>query len=256
MHDYLQKIIDDKKRELDVLDIDLMKSKKRLYPMKSFKNALGDGAPNVIAEIKRRSPSKGALASIDDPVLLAEQYVKGGASALSVLTNAAFSGSIDDLQHIAQALSNQKTAILQKEFILDERQLDQAVLMGADAILLIVAVLKEKTEELLCSAKKRQLDVLVEVHDQEELEYAIAINAEIIGVNNRNLHTFELNPLQALQLKPFIPNDKITVAESGIQSLDLARDYIRAGFDALLIGEMLVKSGQPKQLIEEIRKLR
>jgi indole-3-glycerol phosphate synthase len=251
MHDYLKKIIGNKQREIAELP---PISVTPHAGIKSFKSALLNTQPAVIAEIKRKSPSKGELSTITDPVKLANQYAHGGATAISVLTDTyAFNGCIEDLRQVATALQNTPVVVLQKDFILEPIQMDYAINAGANAILLIVSVLKDKTQRLLQAAKLRQLDVLVEVHDLAELDYAISIGADIIGVNNRDLTTFEINPDNALQLKPRIPAHIVTVAESGINSVSAAKRYIDAGYQALLIGEALVKAENPASLIQQIR---
>lgn len=254
MHDYLKKILENKQREVAHTDLSIYKTVEQPYSTKSFKMALLNSSPAVIAEIKRQSPAKGKLADIIDPIALAKKYVRGGAAAISVLTDRyAFNGSMTDLQQIAEHLRDTSVAILRKDFIIDAIQLDEARLAGANAILLIVTVLKEKTASLLKAAKERGLDAVVEVHHRDELEYALTIGADIIGVNNRNLTTFEIDPTQAIQLKPFIPDHIVSIAESGIQSVHDAQRYTNAGYHAVLIGEALVRSENPEQFIQQIR---
>lgn len=225
--------------------------------MKSFKKALLNSYPAVIAEIKRKSPSKGDLAEIRDPVSLAQAYMTGGAAAISVLTNAeGFKGSLQDLQAVSAALQNTPVPILRKDFILEASQVEESLAYGANVILLIVSVLKEKTHDLLKLARSIGLEVLVEVHTREELIYALSIDADIIGVNNRNLQTFEINPEQAIELKPHIPASVLSIAESGIRSVSDAQKYLSVGYQGLLIGEALVKSKNPAQLIRDIRALK
>lgn len=227
--------------------------KKRLHN-KSFKKSLCNDSLSIIAEIKRKSPSKGNLALITDPVALAKQYVEGGASAISVLTDETFfSGSIDDLIQVASALSELNPPVLRKDFIIDKRQIDEAYNAGADAILAIVAVLGNRTKEIIEYANVRNLDVLVEVHDEYELDMALVSGAEIIGINNRNLKTFQIDTQVSLQLVGAIPKNIIKVAESGILSPELAKQYRQAGFDAVLIGEALVTAADPQQFIKACR---
>jgi indole-3-glycerol phosphate synthase len=204
----------------------------------------------VIAEIKRKSPSKGSLASIKDPVELAKRYVLGGASALSILTDEAFfGGSINDLTQVADALRNQSIPIIRKDFIIDQLQIAEAAVAGASAVLCIVSVLGTQTKALLEFAHSLNLDVLVEIHDQEELKIALESGADIIGINNRNLHTFDVDTNRALQIVASIPDNIIKVAESGITDSLAARQYYQAGFGAVLIGEALVKSNDPAHFI-------
>lgn len=220
---------------------------KKVLP--SFKQALMQSQLAVIAEIKRKSPSKGVLAAIADPVSLAQQYIAGGANALSILTDELFfNGHLNDLTAVATATA-QTVPLLRKDFIIDEIQIAQAYLAGASAILCIVAVLGNKTEKLISFAQSLGLDVLVEVHDAEEIAIALNCGAEIIGINNRNLKTFVVETEQAFTLANSIPNHIIKVAESGITEPSLAQAYHRAGFNAVLIGEALVKSQTPADFI-------
>jgi indole-3-glycerol phosphate synthase len=296
---------------------DILNGQLKRNSKENFKAALQTGALAIIAEIKRKSPSKGDLASIENPAILAENYVKAGANAISILTDELFfGGNINDLKNVARAFLNNHDAehgqsnrgndanangkeqqhrhtptankqlallrasgddkhrrhpaasprdpssnaqgligvpILRKDFIIDEVQIAEAVMNGADAILLIVAVLGEKTKSLLNSAKKMGIDVLVEVHDEAELKIAIESGAEIIGVNNRDLTTFEIDTDRAIKLLDKIPNHIIRVAESGILDPMIAQAYHQAGFDAVLIGEALVKSNNPADFIEACR---
>lgn len=266
MHDYLLEILNNKKREIAALKTRIANEPKSMTARfldgetlpahKSFKEALKSSPVSVIAEVKRKSPSKGNLAVIRDPVELAKQYVLGGASAISVLTDSyGFKGSIEDLHQIANAIKETDVTVLQKDFILDEAQIAQAAAHGANAVLLIVAALGDKTETLLNYCKTLGIDALVEIHDRHELDYAVSIGAEIIGVNNRNLSTFEIDIENAARLKPLIPEHIIAVAESGISSATIAQRYAKLGYNALLIGETLVKSDDPKQFINDIRQI-
>ncbi|MCR9191319.1 MAG: indole-3-glycerol phosphate synthase TrpC [Gammaproteobacteria bacterium] len=228
----------------------LMQGRQRRTSGKSFKQSLSGDTLAVIAEIKRRSPSKGVLAAIPDPQGLAKTYSAGGANAISVLTDEQFfGGSGSDLSAVATALSAIPTPILCKDFILDPIQIAQAIARGADAILGVVSILRSRTSNVLTQAAQMGIDILVEVHDERELDLALAAGAEIIGVNNRDLKTFEIDAECALRLVERIPKDKIRIAESGILSPQLARDYHQAGFDAVLIGEALVTATDPADFI-------
>ena len=261
MNNKLQSIILEKKREVIALEKMI-----ELYPnhliarllrgetirtvQKSFKKILGADGLSIIAEIKRRSPSKGFLAGIPDPLLLAKAYIAGGANALSILTDELFfGGSLHDLTLVAQYLQTSAVPILRKDFVIDHIQIAEAIMAGADAILAIVAVLGEKTIDLSHTAKAMGIEVLVEVHDESELEIALQSDAQLIGINNRNLKTMQINTDTAFQLVEKIPAHIIKVAESGILDPALARAYHQAGFDAVLIGEALVTSNDPKQFI-------
>jgi indole-3-glycerol phosphate synthase len=218
---------------------------------KSFKHALRQNKLAVIAEIKRQSPSKGLLNAIPDPTLIATAYCDGGAAAISVLTDRTFfKGSLPDLTQVAHHLQFATQPILRKDFIIDSIQIAEAIASDADAILLIVALLGDKTRTLLDYAKNVGIDALVEVHNTTELDIALNSGAEIIGINNRNLSTFAVDTELALRLIEQIPRNIIRVAESGITTPSLAQDYYRAGFDGVLIGEALVQATYPAQFIE------
>lgn len=220
---------------------------------RDFLAALTQPKLAVIAEIKRRSPSKGDLAAIADPVNLAQQYVQGGAQAISILTDQKFfSGSLQDLQQVDQAMQKgiiPATPILRKDFIIDRLQILEAVAAGADAVLLIVAVLGKKTQQLLEQVHALGIHALVEVHNEQEIALAVASGAQIIGVNNRNLTDFTIHTQHALNLVEKIPKNIIKIAESGILDAQLARDYHAAGYDAVLVGEALVKATDPVAFI-------
>lgn len=224
--------------------------------IKSLKQSLAKPTLGVIAEIKRASPAKGALADIVDPILLATKYQAGGAAAISVLTDELFfKGSPQDLQQVSAALAQTPCPILRKDFIIDEIQIAQAAKDGADAVLLIVAVLEDKTYELLDYAAHLGLEVLLEVHTKDELLFALETDAEIIGINNRNLHDFSVDVQRSLDLVQIIPSDMIAVAESGIHDADCAQRLFHAGFDAVLVGEALVKSNDPEEFIAAMQGL-
>lgn len=219
-----------------------------------FKEVLKSPLLTVIAEIKRKSPSKGVLAPISDPVNLAQRYISGGAGALSILTDKEFfGGHIDDLIQVADRVGEQSIPIIRKDFIIDNLQIAEAAVAGASAVLCIVSVLGQKTKVLLEFARSINIDVLVEIHNLDELQIALDCGADIIGINNRNLHSFTVDTKQALQLVAEIPDTIIKVAESGITDPAMAGQYYQAGFDAVLIGEALVKSDNPEQFIQECR---
>ena len=260
MHNYLTDIVKETQTQVDALKAVVNENATHpfhamsLPKLKSLKHALSQEAVNVIAEIKRKSPSKGTLAEIADPVALAETYAEAGAAAISVLTNQiGFNGSLKDLSAVADALKSTPLAILRKDFIIDPIQIIEAIYYGADAVLLIVAVTQFKTAELLKTCQKYHIDALVEVHTEAELTLALEYNAQIIGINNRNLSTFEIDKMNALRLKKLIPENVITVAESGIDSIDTAKKYIDAGFNALLIGETLVQAKNPQEFIRDVK---
>ena len=222
---------------------EIIAHKEAMNARKSFKSVLEKPGLSVIAEIKRKSPSKGVLAEISDPKKLAEKYILDGASAISVLTDEAFfGGSFKDLQ----VVSSCAVPVLCKDFILHKNQIIEAKLHQANAILLIVAVFEYdmlRFKRLYDFAQQLSLDVLVEVHTLEELEAVLEMGVDIIGINNRNLETFEVDINTALTLKAHIPEGVLTVAESGIASKDACDQLIVAGFDGVLIGEAFVKVG-------------
>ena len=220
---------------------------------RSFARALRSDAAglSVIAEVKRRSPSKGALAAELDPAEVAGAYAAGGAACLSVLTDEAFfGGSAADL---AAARSASGLPVLRKDFTVAAADVCDARLMGADAVLLIVAVLSDdELASLYELAGRLGLDALVEVHDEPELERALALNPRLVGVNQRDLATFELDPLRALRLVSAIPPGVAAVAESGIRGPDDARRLAGAGYDAILIGESVVTSEDPSAAVRAL----
>ncbi len=195
----------------------------------------------IIAEVKKGSPSAGTIREDFDPLTIARSYDKAGASAISILTDEKyFQGRLEYLSLIRDEVS---VPCLRKDFIIHETQIHEAVVAGADAILLIVAALDQPTlEHLLEVSHTYQLDALVEVHDLPELERALQTDARIIGVNNRNLKTFTVDLAVTEQLAEEVPDDVVLVGESGIKTVDDAGRLAAAGADALLIGETLMRS--------------
>jgi indole-3-glycerol phosphate synthase len=217
-------------------------------------NALqGDGI-NIIAEFKRRSPSKGLIRGDVDAGSIAKNYQDGGAIAVSVLTEQDyFSGSLNDLREVKSAVA---LPVLRKDFLFDEYQIYESAACGADAILLIVASLDDEQLKRLRELADNELgmDVLVEVHNELELARALAAGASLIGVNNRNLHTFEVSLETSLNLVLKAPSDAILVSESGLQSardLALLRD---AGYRGFLIGESLMRAESPVTALRDMRR--
>ncbi len=205
-----------------------------------------------MAEIKRRSPSKGDLFADLDPAVLARQYVVGGASCLSVLTDGPhFGGSIDDLRTARAAVD---IPVLRKDFTVSERDVFDTRLMGADCILLIAAALEaNQLVELSGTALAIGLDVLVEIHDEDELAVAVAAAAPAIGVNQRDLVTFEVDHARAERMAGVIPDAVVKIAESGVRDANDASALRRAGYDAILVGETLVRSGDPTAELRSLR---
>jgi indole-3-glycerol phosphate synthase len=232
---------------------DLLADAQALPPSRGFAAALaGADTLAVISEIKRRSPSKGDLCPDLVPEDLASAYETGGASALSVLTDAAFfGGSADDLMRARRACS---LPVLRKDFTVDARDVVDARLMGADAVLLIVAALTDdELRRFHALAVELGLDALVEVHDAAELDRAVAAGAGVIGVNQRDLTTFTVDRELAAKLRPSMPAGAVTVAESGVRDRTDAEALAAAGYDAVLVGESLVTSADPRATLAELR---
>jgi indole-3-glycerol phosphate synthase len=216
-------------------------------PTRDFAAALrpADGTLAVVAEIKRRSPSKGELAAGLDPAAMAKAYAEGGAACLSVLTDGPyFGGAVDDL-HAARAAA--PVPVLRKDFVLDEIQVFETRAVGADAMLLIVAAIPDDAllADLHALAVELGLTVLVETHDHDELERGLAVGARVVGVNARDLGTFDEDLGVGERLAAIIPADVVAVAESAIRSREDALRMAACGFDAVLVGELLVKSTDP-----------
>jgi indole-3-glycerol phosphate synthase / phosphoribosylanthranilate isomerase len=218
---------------------------------RSFAAALARPGVNVIAEFKRRSPSRGVIREDLHPVKVAQAYEVAGAAALSVLTEEQFfGGSLEDLK---EARGATLLPVLRKDFIVDAYQLWEAWYAGADAVLLIVAALSDRElATLQATAREIGLDALVEVHDREELHRALAVGARLIGVNNRDLRTMDVSLQTSLDLAPEIPDEVTAVVESGIKGPGDVRRLRDAGYDAFLIGEHLMAAPEPGVALEEL----
>jgi indole-3-glycerol phosphate synthase len=258
MATYLDRILDVHRQQatLDTRSLDdLIAAAGRMAPARGFTDALRTGADlHVIAEVKRRSPSKGDLFVGLDPGALAADYQTGGASCLSVLTDVDhFGGSVDDLQAARAACT---LPVLRKDFTVGPRDVCDARLMGADCVLLIAAALQpSELIELHSLATAIGLDVLVEVHDEAELDVAIQAGATLIGVNQRDLVTFQVDHQRAVRMAALITDDAVKVAESGVRDRTDAASLAAAGYHAVLVGETLVTSGDPAQAIRQLRGL-
>ena len=262
MNTYLQEILKNKQTEVAQLVAELtdhvghplhaILSQSRFDDRKQiFESALSKPGLNVIAEIKRRSPSRQHIGDIVDPIALAKKYQQGGAAAISVLTDQkGFGGSLQDLENVTHAVPS--LPALRKDFILSPLQIAQARLYGASAVLLIVAVLQEQIPDFLSYAKQFNLSAIVEVHTEEECALAVKSGANIIGINNRNLQTFETNLSVAENIKQAIPKHIIAIAESGIHTIEQAVHFHVLGFNAVLIGECLVKNTSPADFISAL----
>jgi indole-3-glycerol phosphate synthase len=217
-----------------------------------FERELGQqGRINVIAECKRRSPSRGVLTSAYDPVRIALEYESGGAVALSVLTEPTFfDGSLD---HLAAVRARVNLPLLRKDFIVDEYQLFEARAAGADAVLLIVGALEQSgLVRLQRKASELGLAALVEVHDEEELSRALDSGAHVVGVNNRNLRTLQVDVEASARLARHIPSDIVAVSESGLQSRADLEQLMVQGYRAFLIGERFMTDPDPARAISEL----
>jgi indole-3-glycerol phosphate synthase len=259
---YLDRILDAHRRAArdDTRSLDaLIDDAKYASPARGFRDTLlahaspdGGDLVAVIAEVKRRSPSKGPLFPDLDPAELARAYARGGAACLSVLTDAEFfGGSVEDLQRAREAV---ELPVLRKDFTVSPRDVADARLMGADAVLLIVAALSD-TE--LCDfhqlATEIGLDALVEIHDEPELERALASGATLVGVNQRDLVTFDVDTDRAVRMASQMPGGVVRVAESGITGGEDAATLAEAGYHAVLVGESLVTAGDPEAAVRTLR---
>jgi len=254
----LEKIVADNLRELE--------ERKQKLPLRSLNERIaaqpspsdfataikGDGI-KLIAEVKKASPSKGIIRNEFDPVTLAETYAGNGAAAISVLTETNyFQGSLDDLGNIRKALNN-KIPLLRKDFIHDRYQVYEARAYGADAVLLIAAILTEvKLRELLEVSRDLRMDCLVEVHNEKEIELVLKSKARIIGINNRDLKTFSVDLKTTERLRPRIPEDRIVVSESGVHNRDDILRLQNLGVDAVLIGEAFMSAKDIRAKMREL----
>jgi indole-3-glycerol phosphate synthase len=220
-------------------------------PTRGFARGLSGSGRRIIAEIKKASPSKGLIRADFDPVQIAQDYAAHGASAISVLTEERyFQGSLDYLEQIHEAVS---LPLLRKDFMLDPYQIVEAKSYGADAVLLITAMLDlGLMRELREQADALSLDALVEVHTERELESALGAGARLIGINNRDLKTFEVDLTTTERVAPRVPSGALAVCESGIDSVEQIRRMEKFGVHAFLIGESLMRATQPGQRLAEL----
>jgi indole-3-glycerol phosphate synthase len=221
-------------------------------PARSLSEALSADGLSVIAEIKRRSPSAGDIDPTLDPASQALKYVAGGASAISVLTEPDFfGGSLADLESVRNVVD---VPVLRKDFTLDGAQIWEARAAGADAVLLIVAALSDMLlSELIDLAAQVGVDAIVEAHTGHEVNSAVDAGARIVGVNNRDLATFITDLSVAESVADLLPTDVVTIAESGVSDVEGARRMRDAGYDAILVGEALVRSENPAGLVAALR---
>ena len=259
--DILAKIVADKYKEVDlkksIIPIKQLESSV-LFDSKTFSlaNVLRNSQTGIIAEHKRRSPSKGTINQNTNVGQVAKGYQKAGVCGMSVLTDIKyFGGSLEDLQ---LARASVDMPLLRKEFIIDEYQIVEAKAHGADVILLIAAVLsREEIKTFSKLAKSLKLDVLLEVHNEEELHKSIMPSLDMLGVNNRNLKTFDVSLETSKTLSKLIPDDFVKVSESGISSIEAIQDLKQYGYQGFLIGENFMKTDNPgKSALEFIQKLK
>lgn len=257
--DVLQRIVETKRKEIEGLRPRAAEWARRAAeapPTRDFHGALADPSGlSLIGEVKRRSPGAGAIRPGLDPVALAELYAAGGARALSILTDASyFQGSLDDLSRVREAVP---LPCLRKDFVLDPVQVHEARASGADAILLIVRILGDgPLRHLRLLAEDLGMAALVEAHDGEEVERAVASGARILGINNRDLATFATDLQVTLDLLGSVPPGVVLVSESGIRTGEDAARLAAEGVDAVLVGEALVRAQDPEVLAREISRPR
>jgi indole-3-glycerol phosphate synthase len=216
---------------------------------RGFTSALRRSRPALIAEIKRATPAKGALDLDLDARKLAAAYAAGGASAISVLTEPdRFKGSLEDMEAALEV----ELPVLRKDFLIDPWQVMESRAWGADAVLLIVRILGDRTAEMMAAAAALGMDALVEVFDETDLERALEAGADLIGINHRDLETFEVDPERTAKLAPQVPDGVLVVALSGITGRTDVETAVAAGASAVLVGEALVRAADPAAKIEEL----
>jgi len=239
------------RRQATTSEADLRAALADVDPPRDPMAQLRGAGSSVIAEVKRRSPSKGDLAEIPDPATLARHYAAGGAAAISVLTEERrFAGSLDDLRAVRAAVD---TPLLRKDFVVEPYQVVEARAAGADLVLLIVAALPgDALQSLYDHARELGLTALVEVHDEPETERAVAVGAGLVGVNARNLKTLDVDPATFGKLAPLLPGDVVKVAESGIAGPADVRRFVGEGADVVLVGEALVQDGDPEGAVRAL----
>ena len=255
----LEEIVAHKWREVELLVPLAAKLKAQALQrneFRGFRTALDRGPDQlgVIAEVKKASPSAGVIDPDFDPLRQARMYIEGGASCMSILTDREyFQGSLTYLSRIAE---ESPIPLLRKDFMVHEVQIHEAIIAGADAILLIVACLgEEDLHKLYHTARDLQLDVLVEVHDLPEMERAIDLGADLIGINNRNLKSFETDLATTEQLAEEAPDNVTLVSESGIRTVEDAQRVLDAGANAILVGESLMRANVPGEEVQKYLQL-
>lgn len=252
---FLKRIVATKREEIQKLKLTIgdqeRENAKKMRPVRSLAKAMQKPGNSIIAEVKPASPSKGVIREQVDPIATAQSYEQGGASAISVLTDQTyFRGYPESLTQVKEAVN---VPVLRKDFILDECQIVESRLLGADSILLIVAILnKDQCIELCQMAHMYGMEVLVEIHDKSELDTALSCDADVIGINNRNLSTFQTDLARTEQLRPLITCTCPVITESGIHSVDDVKRMQRTQVDGMLIGEFLMRQTDPKQVLKQL----
>ena len=251
----LEQIVSFKKDEISRKKNELLQIKKKVSRSSKkghdFLAALKEPGLSIIAEFKRRSPSARIIAENRDPGLQSQLYQQGGAEAVSVLTDVEFFGGTD--QDIISVKKSVSIPVLRKDFIIDELQIYHSLFLGADAVLLIVRILEfDRLKDFISLTKKLGMDALVEVHDLNELETALKAGAEIIGINNRNLDTFNISTETSFKLKNNVPDSVLSVSESGVTKRGQVEQIEKYGFNGVLIGTSLMRSSDPKQFIKNL----
>ena len=256
MNDILHEIIISKKEEIakrkEIFSTELLENNCGEFQRDtiSMSNSIKKSQYGIISEFKRRSPSKGWINDKANILQITQGYQDSGASAISILTDKKyFGGNIEDIRMVRDSI---KIPILRKEFIIDEYQIFQAKLIGADAVLLIASVLeKNRLHELSALAHQLGLEVLLEIHSEKELDY-IDDNIEMIGVNNRNLGTFKTDISNSINLIDRLPKDKVHISESGISSAETIQLLKSIGYNGFLIGESLMKGSSPEKSLNKL----
>jgi len=258
MPSILKKIVEKKRRRLEELKIEqrLLELKYKVKDMPDTKDFIGairnKNRVNIIAELKRMSPSKGIIRKHFDILKINRAYHEGGADAISIVTEEDFfDGSLEYIRKIRNVTEK---PILRKDFIFDPYQVYEAREAGSDSVLLIASILSEnQLKELLELSKELGMSALVEVHSKEELMVVLETDAEIIGINNRNLHTFKVNPAVAIEINKHIPDGRVVVSESGIQDAGDIKRLLDQGIYAFLIGEYFMRADNIKEAVRELK---
>jgi indole-3-glycerol phosphate synthase len=255
--DLLVRLVEESRQEVEqrravLPDAHLERLARALPAPLDFAAALRGPELAVIAEMKRQTPTMGLLAEDYEPTRLASAYAEAGAAAISVLCQEHSFGGRPE--HLAEARAVCRLPIMRKDFVTEEHQVLEARAYGADAVLLIVAALpQERLKELLRLTREWGMEALVEVHDASEVEDALAAEARVVGINHRDLTTFEVDTGLTARLRPHVPPEVVLVAESGIRGGDDARRMREAGADAILVGELLMRAPDPGAAVRELR---